>query len=533
MKKSNSIKPRSPFDLKKDYLTPFDRQMHAYEPIEPNQLCDLSETLHKQGELRLLNGDASGLHYFDMALKLDPSNAKLYHSQGLALLEYGAEEGRAKELRLASKRFKIATRLNPKHFDAWHAWGNVLHLLGKSKNEKHFFNNSKNKYKKAIALISNQSPEVIAELYSDYGDIWMKLAEFSGEATDLHIALKAYETATTYLEDLSEEFWQNFGHVCLMLGKQTNDVRLFSKAINCYKNAISISISSSESWFFLAQSLKTIYSYTHDEDHFMQASECYETAANLKPSDTIIWLNWAMLLNDAGIANKDTKCLRSAIEKCRTANLCNTKDPLTITVWAEALAELGLITERLELIHEAEAKITEATELHEDLPEVWYSYGVTLTCLATYYNDLDTYYQAMEKFQEGLQLKKSCHKIWFALGKTSFIISQIENEPKSFERTCRFYKRAIGLHVSSSYHYNYAVALSSLGEHIHDENTIEHALKHFELAINLQKNAAYEHPEWLFQYGCTLDFYSEFSENEANYVKAIEILNHVLMVDPE
>lgn len=529
MDKSHSTKHPTHFDFEKNRPVP----CPSYPAIETKNLSDMSKTLLKKGELRLLNGDISGLHYFDMALKLDPSNPQLYHTQGLALFEYGSEEGKEKELRLASKRFKMATSLNPEYFDAWHAWGNALYLLGQKNNEKHFFNNAKNKYKKAIALIDKQSPEIIAELHSDYGDIWMKLAEFSGEATDRHIALKAYEKATTYLEDLSTEFWQNFGHVCLKLGTQTNDLRLFIKAINCYKNAISISISSYESWLYLGEALKVIYSYTHDEDHFSQANECYATAADLSPKEANLWLSWAILLNDAGKVSKDTKHLRSAIEKCHKAYACNTQDPMITAIWAEALAELGLLTERLDLIHEAQNIIIEATQINDELPEVWYSYGVALSALATYFNDLDYYYQAIEKFQEGISINRACHKIWFALGKTSYTVSQIENEPKIFERTCRFFQRAIDQHISSEYHYNYAVALSSLGELNQDEKTISLAIYHFEQAINLQKNAAYQHPDWLFHYGCTLDLYSEFSENEANYVKAVEILNHVLMVEPE
>ncbi len=501
--------------------------------IETENSSDMSEKLLKTGELRLLHGDIFGLYYFDMALKLDPSNPQLYLTQALALFEYGSAEKNKEALKLASKRFKVTTRMNPKSFDAWHAWGNTLYLLGQKNNEKHFFYNAKNKYQKAIALIDKQAPGIIADLYSDYGDLWMKLAEFSGEAIDYHIALKSYETATTYLEDLPTEFWKNFGHVYIQLGSLANDLRFFIKAIHCYKEAISISISSYESWFDLGKVLKIIYSYTHDEDHFLQASECYATAVNLNPKESSLWIDWAILLNDSGKISKDTKYLRSAIEKCHKAYACTPQNPLVKAIWAEALARLGLQTERLDLIHEAQNKIIEATQSNAELPEIWYSYGVTLTALATYFNDLDYYYQAIEKFQVGISINRACHKIWFALGKTSYITAQIENEPKIFERTCRFFQRAISLHISSEYHYNYALTLSRLGELNQNEKIITLAIYHFEKAINLQKNAEYQHPDWLFHYGCTLDLYSEFSDNEANYIKAIEILNHVLIFEPE
>ncbi len=528
-------KPFSSLDIHKQDVTSFDpREMKLKDELtQPKDYSRLSASLQKKGEKHLLNGDVSGIEYFEMALKLDPSNAMLLYQQGLSFFEYGCEEDQDKFLKLAGKRFRLATALNPHFFDAFHAWGNTLYLLGMRTGEKHYFITAKTKFKKTLSLAGMQSSDVMAELHWDYANVWARLAEYSGEATDLHIALKEYEKANKLQESLSDEFWIHFGEVCVKLGNQTNDLRFFLKGINCFKNSISIAISSGEAWLRLATAVKTLYEYTHDEDHFSQANECFATATQLSPKEGEIYFSWATLLYESGKNIKDVKRLRSAIEKCQLAQENDCEEIEFYGLWGEALASLGLLTDRLELIHEGQNKVQQAMEIDEESPEIWYSSGICLFSLGQYYNDLDTYYQAIEKFQTGLSINRANHKLWFALGFTYKIVAQIEQEIKSYEKACRFFSRALSLKVKSHYHIQYAITLSKLGEFSHNEKSIELSLFHFEQALGMQKNAVYLYPEWMFEYACCLDLQGDFAESESHYRKALEIFNHVLMVDPE
>ena len=324
------------------------------QKLKERDYLALSLDLLKKGELRLLHGDISGLHYFDMAIKLAPSNAEIFYHQGLALFEYGSEQGKEKELSLASKRFKTATTLDQDNFSAWHAWGNTLFLLGMRKKELSYFINAKKKYERALDLSEEQSPDLLAELYWDYGDVWVELAKYSGEATDWTAALKAYEEASSLQEDLSVQFWLNFGDICIKLGNQTNDLRLFIKAINCYKHSISITISSHQGWFKLGCALKALYYYTHDEDHFSQANECFSTGAQLNSHDVDLWVEWATLLLEGGELTRDATRLSFAIEKCKLGSECSPKHFKVLAIWSQSLASLGILTEKLNLIYEAQ-----------------------------------------------------------------------------------------------------------------------------------------------------------------------------------
>lgn len=503
------------------------------EEIKKKDYSTLSNTLFKKGELRLLHGDISGLCFFDMAIKLDPTNADLFHQQGLALFEYGSEEGNEKGLTLASQRFKIATKINPFSFEAWHAWGNTLYLLGIRKEEHSYFINAKKKYEKAIELSTEKPNDILADLYWDLGDLWSKLGEKSEEATDFHAALKAYEKASSYQDDFSSEFWLHYGHVSMKLGAQTNDLKLFVKAINYYKNAISITISSHEGWFHLGSALSSLYEHTHEEDHFSQASECFATAVQLKHNDSTIWLSWASLLLEGGKLFQDSKKLRSCIEKCEKGHECDFQNPYLMGIWAEALSSLGILTENLELLHEAVDKLENIPERHQSNPDICAAYGNCLMAFAQYFKETDYNYQAIEKIQEGLSIDRTNHKLWYAMALASFSSASLEPDEKDYERAHHFFEKALHLKTSSIYHFSYGVSLSKFAEITHDHEATQLAIHHIEQALHLQKNASYLHPDWIFQYACTLDLLGEFDENEAHYVKAIEIFNHVLILNPD
>lgn len=492
-----------------------------------------AEFLQKQGQKQLSEGDIKGLKYFDLASELDPTNDKLFFEQGLSLFAYGKETKTKKYLLLACKKFKMSTKLNPAYFASWQLWGNTLFFLGREFKQYHFFLEARNKYLSALSLTKGQSDVALGDLYWDFGKVITEIAEHSGEVSDLNEALEAHAKATSYNEDLPAKFWQDFGNVSLKLGMQIKDIRLYLKAINCHKNAISKSISNYESWYFLGYALSELYELTHDEDHFCQANECFTSSAKLHPQNSNIWVDWAELLLRSGKRLNDPKRLHSSIEKCHRAYSCNRKNQKIILIWSEALTFLGILTERLDLIYEGHNKIVEKIENLGPTPDSSLVYGQNLYAFAKYYNDLDYYYQAIEKYQEGLSLDRTHHKLWHSLAYTYTIVAEIEDDLSLYERASKFYCKAISLQSESTYHYDYAVSLRKLAETTREKDVLEKSLNHFEQAFLLQKNAVYLQPKWLYQYAMALDLMGDFADEDVYYIKAIEILKRVLMIDPD
>jgi tetratricopeptide (TPR) repeat protein len=503
-------------------------------PASLPALNERAENLLHQGELSLLKGDASkAAILFDEVTKLEPSKADLFFRQGLAYFEYGSGEGREKALLIACKKFKAAVALSPEQIEAWHAWGNALFLLGMTYHEHHYFQDAEEKYRTALKKLQTQNYDAASDLHWDYGSVWNQIASHSGEACDFQTAIDAFETAASKQSSLPSDFWIDYGTSCINLSQRVGDIRLLVKAINCFKHAVSLGVNFASGWINLAGALQHLYEKTHDEDHFTQANECFASAAQLSPHDTGLWLRWAGFLLDAGRANQDVKRLRSSIEKCHRAYACNPDSARACAIWAEALALLGELLDRLDLLYEAQNKIASAESLSKESVEVCYHHGLLMNCFGRYFNDYDYHYQAIEKFQQGLSIDRTCAKLWYAIAKSYSILGDLENDLEAWEKALRFYTKTLDLDPSSYVIFDYALTLADYGEASRDIKWIEESAQQFERALNIQKNALYIHPDWLFHYACTLDLLGGYLDEETYYTRAIEIFSHVLMIDPE
>jgi len=486
-----------------------------------------------QGELRLLHNDPAGIDLFEAASQLDKDNDDMLYRQGLALFEYGSEPGKEKALRLAARKFRSCTDLNPRCIDAWRAWGDLLSCQALMSGQWRFFEKAQDKFAKALALVNPEDTHTLAELNWHQGFALFELAKHSEEAVDYQKAIDAFQKAAASPENFNEEFWVCFGKACKELGIRIGDVRLLVKSLHCFKHAVTIAVGCFEAWHCMADTLYQLYEKTHDEDHFSQANECYSAGAQLKPETIDIWLKWATFLYESGKRSHDLKRIRSAIEKCQRAAAIDRKHPHLLAIWAESLASMGELTERLDLLHEAFNKISEASELAPDDLTVCLAHGNCLQAFGHYFQDCDYYYQAIEKWQSGLSSDRTSHKLWHAIACTYLMVGTIENDLESLERACRFFNKACDLHTSSVYFFDYALALSKLGEIQRKPDYLEQSVSYFERALNLQKNAVYLHPEWLFYYACTLDMLGDYQDDPAIYSRAIEIFSHVLTIDPD
>jgi len=495
---------------------------------------DIAYSYHSQGEMALLDGDLKrALSCFDAALKLDSTNSKLYYSQALSLFAFGEGSGKEKVLLLASRKFKAASQFHPDHFDTWLVWGSLLLTLGIQTKAHHYFQEAKEKLAKAISLSEGQERDITSELQWNYGIACTHLAAHSGEASDWKEVMDAFQKAHDTEEKLPSKFWRDWGHAALQFAAYSNDIRFYSKAIQYLKNAVSLETNSFASWKLLGESLEKLYLNTHDEDHFSQANDCFATAGQIEPQNDGLWLKWAQFLCQAARRAADGKRLRLAIEKCQRAFALNPKEPMIHAVWGEALALLGSYSERLDLIYDGQNKISQATELEGDEPDICYSEGTCLQALGHYFDECDYYYQAIEKFQEGISIDRTRHRLWHAIGWTYALLGDLENNRETLELSLRFYQKALDLNASTYYLFDYATALFKLGEMTNQQHLLEEASVQFERLLHLQKNAVYLHPDWLFQYACTLDALGDFHEEEFYYQRAIEIFTHVLMIDPD
>ncbi len=505
----------------------------VWSVLTEKQKKELAHQNLVQGEIALLQGNLLALQLFETATQLEPNNPQIWYRQGLAFFEYGSEEGKEKALLLASKYFKYTTQIHPEFFEAWVAWGNTLLQLGRFHKEHHFHLEAKEKYQKALSL-DQKNPDILSEVYWDYGIVWTEIASYSGEAHDLKLAIDSFETSLKLHPNPPPEFFNDFGKAYLELGLLVNDSRLYFQAASHMIKAVEMAPHYFDGWVSLAENYSQLYVNTVDEKYIAKASHAYNQALKISTKTPDVWLSFAQILAESGRINEDAKLLRQSIENCARAALLDSKDPLIIAQWVESLSYLGIVTGRLDLLIEAEQKILKATDTFPDDPDLWHAYGICLCSLGRYYEDPDYFEIAIEKIQYGLSIDRSSAEHWHTLGCIHQHYADLVQQEDLQMRATRFFAKAIDLKPSCpSILFDAAKALLDLSEMTHDLPSLEKAITHFETLLQNHKEVILHHPEWLVKYARALDWLSEFSNEESHLKKALEILLHVILIEPD
>lgn len=504
------------------------------ENTSSNQKNSFAKKWADEGEIRLLKEDSTGLYFYEQAIDLLPLSHAIWFQFAQSLFEYGILSENKKSFLFASKCFKYCATLDPHSYQTFFQWANVLHALGKNQNEYHYFQQAKEKYQKAIRLSKNESDESKSELYWDYGLLWLSIAEHSGEAVDVRIAIDSLKKSESFQKNSPHDFLIDKGNAYLQMALLINDHKLFYQAIEAFEKAIEANPKSEEAWSLSAHANTGLYINTMDEKFFTSATKSFSQSLKLKADQPTLLLRWAQLLGESGKLNKDSKRLKESIEKCVKAYSLTDQDPVVIAQWVESLSFLGIFTNRLDLLLEAEEKIVKATDQLPGEPDLWFAYGICLSAFGQYYEDTEFYELAIEKLQCGISLNRTNAETWQALAFCHFQIANVTEDIELFERACKFYRRAIDLKpCCPSLTYEYACSLSFLGDLTHEQDLVEEALVQFEKTIQNQKDSLVQHPEWLFHYGCTLDLMGDLTEEKSYYIRASEILLHILLVDPD
>lgn len=505
-----------------------------WNALDAEQKKELALQNLGQGELALLQGNLAALPLFEAASQLEPANPQIWYRQGLAFFEYGSEEGKEKALLLASKHFKVATQLDPSFFDAWVAWGNTLLQLGKFHNEHHFHLEAKEKYQKALELSANQSKDILAELYWDYGIAWTEIAAHSGEALDVRLSIEAFQTSLKLQPNPSPEFLHNCGKAHLEMGLLINDSRLYFQAVQFLQQSVEIAPNYFDGWSSLAEVYSQVYINTMDDRYVQKASQAFGQAVKLSPHNSDIWLSWAQILGESGRINNDIRLLRQSIENCARSYTLDPKNTLITAQWVESLSWLGSATSRLDLLTEAEQKIIKATDQHPDDPDLWHAYAICLICFGKYYQDADYLELAIEKLQYGLSVDRTSAEHWYTLANTHKLYAELTNHEDLLERANRFYAKAIDLKPSCPpIIFDAACSLLHFSELTRDLPSLQKAISYFETLLQSHKEVVLHHPQWLVEYAKALEWLSEFSMEEAHLARALEVFSHVLLIDPD
>jgi tetratricopeptide (TPR) repeat protein len=514
-----------------DRLMPY-AESACWTAMSANERDLLAMLFTAQGERLLNDGAPNAFNNFEIASKISPKSKAILYRKAMA---YATQKENIGCLNAACTAFQEVVTLEPNFFDAWVSWGNTLVRLGIF-GETNYFQEAHQKFLKAEACAAAINQAKLAETYWHWGVCWHFHGQQSGEACDFYMALEKYAQAAE-LGFNSVDFWNDYGDAVVELAGLIGRKELLFEAVDIYKDAIRIDPNRYQSWFNLGCCFQRIFEYNHDEDFFTFANDSFARAEDLDEKAFELWLNWGQLFVDFGKCKHDIEHLQVSFEKFAKADACEPNHSVVLRHWGEALMLYGSYTEKGEVLREAEAKIVRSIEIHPEHPDSWYLYGCCLNELGRYFIEETFFVKAIEKYRYGISLDKNNPLFFYGMSLAYLSIGELSADSDMIEQAIQCYPRVLELggQTYPQFWNDWGVALMKLAELTNDQKSVEAAIEKFECAINqhAQSNSKVAcEVEWLYNYGCALDFLGDFTQNSSDYEKAVHVLAKALEQDP-
>jgi len=425
------------------------------------------------------------------------------------------------KLSLAGKKLKSLVHEQPGLAEAWSLWGDILFSQG-------HMQEAKEKYEKALKF------KVSSELHWDLARVWFRLSQSSGEALDLRVALQHFEQARSLPHDFPAEFWYDRGCAYLELALLLNDNGHFGQAAELFHTATELRPLFLDAWLKLAEAHTQLYLNTLDEKFVAKTSAAYEKAIALDPKCSDAWLGLGQILAESGKLNRNEAALQQSIQKCKKALTVGRKNVAAFAQLVESLSALGVLTSNLELLKEAEKRVSKAPKTFTEDADYWYADGVRLMAFAQYFEDLEAGHSAIEQFQHGLTFDRTNAEMWHALGLAHKLVADLTHDEILIERAARFLAKAMDLKpLCPGLMYDAACTFLHHSQAFDDIASLDYSLSLFETLLQTHQTVVLHHPEWLFQYASAMDWLADYTGEEKDFLRTIDLFSHVLLIEPE
>lgn len=488
----------------------------------------------KQGEHQLHQGDSRVLDSFELASRVAPHSPVVHFRQALI---YASQGQNIRCLISAAAALEKTTSLDPHFINAWHSLGNVLVRMGVFYESAIYFTQADEKFAEAERISKRDNVHPGDTFYWHWAVCWYHQGKHSGEAVDFFRSLEKCRLAEEAGLDLAE-FHNDYGNVLIELACLLGREELFLEAADQYEKVTVSASTNYEGWLNLGCTHQRLYDFTESYDYFQKANECLERAAELNREDATVWLRWAELFARLGKNQNNAEPLNLSFDKFKRAAELEEHNPYVLLRWGEAEMVCAALTENLELLRIAQEKIVRSLEALPEEPEAWYVYGACLSELGRYFADAGHYQQALEQFKMGLALNKEHPRLLHGIVLAYLALGELNEDSTMIEQAVDYCNLAgeKGVRLSPQFLSDWGVALMKLGEITNECVYIERAAEKFEQAISGRLGTVDGddvEPEWLYNYGCSLDFLGDFHDEAIYYEKAIQVLAHVLKLDPD
>lgn len=515
-----------------DRLTRFaDESQWEQMPLDERELLGMLFVM--QGEKQLNEGNEDVLQSFKIANQVVPDSAELIFRQAIV---FAKQADNTSCLRTSCKLFKKATTLKKDFFHAWHGWANVYVLLGIHSHSERNFQVALKKFQIAEECSLNISKYDLGSLYRDWGVLWFHFGKLSGEAFDFRQSIKFFQRAIK--QGFSAyDLYNDYGNCLIELSVLLNRPELIIESVEMYWRSVRIKSDFYDGWMNLSSALKILYELHPLNAYYNLANEGFQQAAQIDSQNGSLWLKWGQLHAFKGKITRDLDVIKDSCDKYEIADDCEPNHAAVLSSWAESLLLIGEWLEDLQFLKDAKEKIIRSLELAPKHPLIWCLYGNCLCEFGRYFNEGSYFHQAVEKYQYALKLAPKDPVVLYGIAMAYCSIGQFENNTEWLQEANIYCRKVIenGGHSHAQYWNDWGVVLMKLGMITDEKELVEAAMNRFEQALRVRSNQQKDEemePEWLYNYGCALDFLGDYNEDPAFFEKAIQVLKKVIELDP-
>jgi tetratricopeptide (TPR) repeat protein len=424
--------------------------------------------------------------------------------------------------------------------EAWIALGMVHVRLGNFYEDPQYFEKASGCLEEGEGALAGMSEASHLEgiLYWQWGLAWYYQGKNSGEAVDFCRAVEKFQIASEQNMG-NATFWNEYGSAIVEFASLTGKKECYFDAVEMYSKSLHINPKSFNASLNLASAYQYLYGVVKDESLFKLADEAFEKVLQIDPADMAAWLKWGILYTTSVRHTNDVKRVKESLDKFENANACEAGNSLVLARWGEALVLLGAMTDQLDLIKEGESKIVDSLTLSQEGEEIWSLYGMSQMELGFYFNDDNYFHNAIEKFQMGIELNPKSANLHFGLAQAFSTLGDslgfVELIERSLEELAFCENLGFG-QDNPNFRLEWGITLTRYGDLKSSQEAFEEAIEQLELGIELQgglNDVTAVDPEFLYHYGCALDFLGDFTGQVEHHERSALILSQLLMLDPD
>lgn len=530
-KKLFKILEKEEFDQLNDYHDPA-----SWGKWDVDDRFSLALVFMKNGERLFPTDKENGWKSFEHSLSIVPESALIRQQIARYCLIH------CEDNTLLDKVIKIieeAVTLEPNWAEPYLQWGMAHYRKDAVEADEEALRFALQKLEIAEKLIpeGDYPSDFSAQLYWGFANIWHSLGKISGEAIEYSQAIEFYRKSTEYGPH-GWEFWREFGDACSEMAFLLANADFILEAIECYQKSLQINKNVGGTWLSLAYVFHYFFDMSLEDDHAECALEAYENASKLIDNHDQLWVKWGALLVSLGKIRGNYDPIIDGIAKFETAYKINPKHPKLNILWADALLIASGKDECLLKLKQSEEKIIAALKDSVDDPRAWYIYGICLNSFGRYFDDSIYHRKALDKLNRAIEIDPKDALFWHAAAMTHLELFAFEESHSEIDKSLRAFSRAVEINPKGwpQLWNDWGIALMKLGERTGDKHYIEASLVKFENVMKTSQLAGYEEqdlqPDWLYNYGCALDFLGEYYSDQDFYEKAIHMLTRALQLDP-